>query len=202
MKPFVGICGVHSLVKMMPVHASTTGHIRVFKCLFRCVVRVNLAGQRGQNFVCGRVGMLPLWERILDTLPFLEILLPVEAEAAVLVLAEAEGSSGMVSSGSWGGMGSPDMVMGLKDEGGRGGLYDARRISSRKLTKARLPPPISKSCLGAASTWLPDPYRASPLPDGASFRHLSLPLRLWVLSDNVDGRLYSLSAFPTLSIQT
>lgn len=48
--------------------------------------------------------MLPLWERILDTLPFLEILLPVpvEAEAAVLVLAEAEGSSGAVSSASKG----------------------------------------------------------------------------------------------------
>lgn len=65
---------------------------------------MNFAGQRGQNLVCGRVGMLPLWERILDTLPFLEILLPVpvEAEAAVLVLAEAEGSSGAVSSASKG----------------------------------------------------------------------------------------------------
>lgn len=101
-KSFVGVCGVHSLVNLIPVRTLTTSHLRVFKCLLRCVVRVNFAGQRGQNLVCGRVGMLPLWERILDTLPFLEILLPIEAEAAVLVLAEGEGSSGKASSASWG----------------------------------------------------------------------------------------------------
>jgi hypothetical protein len=33
--------------------------VRVFRCRFRCVVRVNLAGQLGHCFVCGRVGMLP-----------------------------------------------------------------------------------------------------------------------------------------------
>ena len=41
--------------------------LRVFKWRLRCVVRVNLAGQRGHSFVWGSVGMLPLWERILES---------------------------------------------------------------------------------------------------------------------------------------
>ena len=62
--------------------------------------------------VCGSVGMLPLWERILETLPFLEILLPVPVEAeAEAALVEAEGSSGELFSASWGRTGSPDIAV-------------------------------------------------------------------------------------------
>ena len=54
----------------MRQRAGTEPDLRVLRCRLRCVVRVNFAGQRGQNLVWGSVGMLPLCERILDTLPF------------------------------------------------------------------------------------------------------------------------------------
>jgi hypothetical protein len=35
-------------------------NVRVRKCRFRCVVRVNLAGQWGHSFVWGKMGLFPL----------------------------------------------------------------------------------------------------------------------------------------------
>jgi hypothetical protein len=58
MRPRAGVCkriindGFRSILK-------SREDVRVFRCRFRCVVRVNLAGQLGHCFVCGRVGMLP-----------------------------------------------------------------------------------------------------------------------------------------------
>ena len=73
--------------------------VRVLRCRFKWVVRVNFAVHRGQNLVWGSVGTLPLWERILDTLPFLVSLLPTPAASeAVLVDAKEESASGAISS--------------------------------------------------------------------------------------------------------
>ena len=70
--------------------------VRVLRCRFKWVVRVNFAVHRGQNLVWGSVGTLPLWERILDTLPFLVSLLPAASEA-VLVDAKEESAYGATS---------------------------------------------------------------------------------------------------------
>ena len=70
--------------------------VRVLRCRFKWVVRVNFDVHRGQNLVWGSVGTLPLWERILDTLPFLVSLLPAASEA-VLVDAKEESAYGAIS---------------------------------------------------------------------------------------------------------
>jgi hypothetical protein len=41
-------------------------HVRDLRCLFKCVVLVNLAGHKEQYFVCGRDGTFPLCARMRD----------------------------------------------------------------------------------------------------------------------------------------
>lgn len=50
-------------------HRCSRSLVCVRKWRFRCVVLVNFAGQCGQSFVCGRTGMFPLCDRILDIVP-------------------------------------------------------------------------------------------------------------------------------------
>lgn len=57
------------VVRKESAHKFRRKNRRVRRCLLRCVVLVNLAGQCGQNLVCGRIGMFPLWLRILDMVP-------------------------------------------------------------------------------------------------------------------------------------
>ncbi|KAJ7886104.1 hypothetical protein B0H14DRAFT_2697621 [Mycena olivaceomarginata] len=45
-------------------YLQSKSHIRDCRCRLTYVVRVNLAGHREQDFVCERVGALPLWARI------------------------------------------------------------------------------------------------------------------------------------------
>lgn len=49
---------------------------------------MNLAEQRWQSLVCGSVGMLPLWERILERLP------PLVRTTDSGIMACSEGGSG------------------------------------------------------------------------------------------------------------
>lgn len=61
---------------------------RVFRWRFRWVVRVNFAGHRWQNFVCGRVGTFPRCARILETFPlFVRVTGAVAPDSAVAFVA-------------------------------------------------------------------------------------------------------------------
>ena len=107
-------------------------HLRVFRCRFKWVVLVNLAGHKWQNLVWGRVGILPLWDRILEMLPVL-----VRATTSGAAVEDEEDISDNSEEACGSCCGSADMVVEMRVEN-EGVICEITKVTTSAQAPTRL----------------------------------------------------------------